>query len=246
MSLKNPRIYSITGMVLFGLGLAIGLFLWTGTVWADLEGYMFQPAPHADRSEYFLQCPKLITTSDFGIISIGIENNDDKDVRKVVRGNKSLGFLIYIAADETTLELKPGESEVVHWYIYPEDAAWDRFVLFRVNIISSNAPALTTASCGVMVVNVPFLNSNQLLFGLLLLGFIFITSGIFLMNQYSKQVGDVENKTVRLFIILTGILIIGLILSMFGQWLIGGLLLVVMYLLLVVSITHYIQKSTDK
>lgn len=246
MSLKNPRIYSLTGMVFFLLGLAIGLYLWTGTVWADLEGYMFQPAPHADKSEYFLYCPNLITSSDFGIVSIGIENNSDKDVRKVVRGNKSLGFVIYVAADETSLELKPGESQVVHWYIYPEDAAWDRFVLFRVNIISSVAPALTTASCGVMVVNIPFLDSNQLLLSLLLSGFIFISAGIYLKYKSSKLVGDVDYKTERLWIILACFLIIGLIFSMFGQWLVGGLLLVVMYLLLVVIITYNIQKSVER
>jgi hypothetical protein len=243
MSFKNPRFISITATILFILGVAIGMFLWTGSVWADLEGYMFQPSPHADQSEYFLQCPNLITTSDFGIISIGIKNNEDKDVRKVVRGNKTLGYLIYVAADETILELAPEESDVVHWYIYPEDAAWERFVLFRVNIISSIGTGLTTASCGVMVLNVPFLNSNQLLFFSLLLGIIFIALGVYLKNKASKLLGINNFNAEQLMLILTGIIIIGLLLSFFGQWLIGGLLLVVMYVLLMVIIANQFQKS---
>jgi len=243
--MNKPKIYKFSAIILFIIGLGMGMFLWTGSVWADIEGYMFQPATYADQSEYYLRCPNLITTSDFGIISIGIENNSDKEARKVVRGNKTLGYLIYIAADETILELAPGESEVIHWYIYPEDAAWDRFVLFRANIISSVGTSLTTTSCGVMVIDVPFLNSNQFLMFLLLGGIILITLGIFLMYRSSKITGKNDFYTEKLMIALTGVLIIGLLLSLFGQWMIGGLLLVGMYVFLLVTGAHYLQKASD-
>lgn len=243
MFIKNPRFLRISSIVFFVLGLGMGLFLWTGSVWADLEGYMFQPATYADQSEYYLRCPNLITTSDFGIISLGVENTDDKEARKVVRGFKTLGYLIYIASDETTLELQPGDSEVLHWYIYPEDAAWNRFVLFRANIISSVGTSLTTTSCGVMVIDVPFLNSNQLLFFILLGGTIFITLGIYLMYRSSIISEKIEFYAEKLMIVLTVVLIIGLLLSLFGQWLIGGFLLIGMYVFLLVTIAHYLQKS---
>lgn len=241
MTVKS-KIYFIAGIVSFSLGLIIGLFLWTGSVWADLEGYIFQPATQADKSEFYLSCPNLITKSDFGIISMGIKNEYDKDVRKVVRGNKSLGYVIYVGSDETSLELKPGESEVVHWYIYPEDAAWKRFILFRVNIISSRGVNLTTASCGVMLINVPYLNSNQFFLLVLLLGTVFIGSGIFLMYKSSMLQERKNFYFERLMSALTGILIIGLLLAFFGQWITAGLLLVGMYLFLMVIITHYLQK----
>jgi len=242
----KSKLYFTSSIVLFSLGLLIGLFLWTGSVWADLEGYMFQPATHAKKSEFNLQCPTLITTSDFGIISIGIENTYDKDVKKVVRGYKSLGYVIYIASDETNLELKPGESEVIHWYIYPEDAAWERFVLFRVNIISSRGIGLTTASCGVMVINVPFLKSNQFFLLALLLGILLIGTGIFLMYKSSLIQGRKDFYFERLMLALTIILIIGSLLAFFDQWIIGGMILVAMYLFLMVIISHYLQKSDDK
>jgi hypothetical protein len=187
----------------------------------------------------------LITTSDFGIISIGIENTADKEARKVVRGYKTLGYLIYIATDETILELQPGESEVVHWYIYPEDAAWDRFVLFRTNIISSVGTNLTTASCGVMVIDIPFLNSNQFLMFLLIGGMIFIALGIFLVYRSSKLSAKNDFYSEKLMIVLTALLIIGLLLSLFGEWLIGGLLLVGMYVFLLVTIAHYLQNASN-
>jgi hypothetical protein len=238
----KSKIYFISGLLLFSLGLIIGLFLWTGSVWADLEGYMFQPATHADKSEFYLNCPNLITKSDFGVISMGIKNEYDKDVKKVVRGHKSLGYVIYVASDETSLELKPGESEVVHWYIYPEDAAWNRFILFRVNIISSRGPGITTASCGVMLINVPFLNSNQFFLLALLLGTLLIGSGIFLMYKSSMLQEKKNFYFERLMSAITGVLIIGLLLAFFGQWIAAGLLLVGMYLFLMVIIAHYLQK----
>lgn len=239
---RKSKIYFISGIVLFSLGLIIGLFLWTGSVWADLEGYMFQPATHAEKSEYYLDCPNLITKSDFGVISIGIENEFDKDVKKLVRGYKSLGYVIYVASDETSLELKPGDSEVLHWYFYPEDAAWNRFILFRVNIISSRGVGLTTASCGIMLINVPFLNSNQFFLLSLLLGIVFIGSGIFLVYKSSMLREKKNFYFERLMSAITGVLIVGLLLAFFGQWLVAGLLLIGVYLFLVVIITHYLQK----
>ncbi len=243
---NKAKFFFITAIILFVLGLVIGLFLWTGSVWADLEGYTFQPATHADRSEYNLLCPQLITTNDFGVISLGIENEFDKDVKKVVRGFKSLGYVIYVASDETSLELAPGESEVLHWYIFPEDAAWKRFVLFRVNIISSRGTGLTTASCGVMVVNVPLLKSNQFFLLALLSGTLLIGAGIYLMYRSSLLQGKNNYYYERLMLSITGIMIIGLLLAFFGQWLVGGLMLVAMYLFLMVTITHYVQKWMDK
>jgi len=243
---KNAKFLFILSIILFALGVLIGLFLWTGSVWADLEGYMFQPATHADRSEYNLLCPNLITKNDFGVISIGIDNEFDKDVKKLVRGYKSLGYVIYVGSDETALELAPGESEVLHWYIYPEDAAWNRFVLFRVNIISSRGVALTTASCGVMVINVPFLKSDQFFLLALLTGTFLLAAGIFLMYRSSLLQGKNNFYFERLMISITGILIVGLLIAFFGQWVVGGLLLVAMYLFLVVIVTHYVQKWLDK
>jgi hypothetical protein len=243
---KKAKFFFITAIVLFVLGVFIGLFLWTGSVWADLEGSFFQPATHADRSEYNLLCPQLITTNDFGVISMGIENGFDKDVKKVVRGYKSLGYVIYVASDETSLELAPGESEVLHWYIYPEDAVWKRFVLFRVNIISSRGTGLTTASCGVMVVNVPFLKSDQFFLLALLSGTLLIAAGIYLMYRSSILLKKNNYYFERLMLSITGVMIIGLLLSFFGQWIVGGILLVGMYLFLLVIITHYVQKWLDK
>lgn len=239
---QKSKIYFISGIVVFSLGLIIGLFLWTGSVWADLEGYMFQPATHAEKSEFYLDCPNLITKSDFGIISIGIENEYDKNVRKLVRGYKSLGYLIYVASDETSLDLKPGESEVMHWYIYPEDAAWNRFILFRVNIISSRVVGLTTASCGVMLINVPFLKSNEFFLLALLLASLLIGLGIFLVYKSSMMQERKNFYFERLMSAITGVTIIGLLLAFFGQWMAAGLILVGMYLFLVVIISHYLQK----
>jgi hypothetical protein len=46
----------------------------------------------------------------------------------------------------------------------------------------------------------------------------------------------------RLMSAITGVLIIGLLLAFFGQWIAAGLLLVGMYLFLMVIIAHYLQK----
>jgi hypothetical protein len=105
--------------------------------------------------------------------------------------------------------------------------------------------SFTTTSCGVMVVNVPFLNSNQFLFLLLLGGTLFITLGIFLMYRSSKISSKNDFYKEKLMIVLTGVLAVGLLTSLFGQWVIGGFLLVGMYVFLVVVITNYLQKSSD-
>lgn len=245
MSIKS-RILLISSVLLFSLGLIIGLFIWTGSVWADLEGYMFQPATYADNAKENLKCPVLITSSDFGVLSMGFENRYDQNLKLVVRGNKSLGYVIYIATDENSFELKPGEKQVLHWYIYPEDSVWNRFVLFRANIISSRGVSLTTASCGVMVIKFPYLNSSQFLLLILLLGVIFIGGGIFLMYRSSLIRGKNNFYNEKLMLALTTVLIIGLLLALLDQWVAGGILLVGMYVFLMVTIAHFLQNSGKK
>lgn len=245
MSLK-VKILFVFSIIFFVMGLLIGLFLWTGSVWADLEGYMFQPATYAERAKENLQCPNLITSSDFGVISMGFENPYDRNLKLVVRGNKTLGFLIYVATDENVFELKPGESKVVHWYIYPEDAVWNRFVLFRANIISSYGSSLSTASCGVMVIKFPFLNSNQFFLLALLLGTLLLGSGVFLMYRSSILSGKHNYYNEKLMLALSAVIIIGLLLGLFGQWVAGGLLLIGMYIFILMTIANILQKIGDK
>ena len=242
MSIKS-KILLYSSVLLFSLGLIIGLFLWTGSVWADLEGYMFQPATYAENAKENLKCPVLITSSDFGVISMGFENTFDQNQKLVVRGNKSLGYVIYVATDENTFELKPGETKVLHWYIYPEDSVWNRFVLFRANIISSRGVSLTTASCGVMVINFPYLNSTQFFMLILLLGMVLIGAGIFLMYRasISRKRNNFYNE--KLMLAMIAVLIIGLLLALFDQWVAGGLLLVGMYIFIMVSIAQYLQNT---
>ena len=242
MSIKS-KILLYLSIFIFSLGMLIGLYIWTGSVWADIEGYMFQPATYADNAEQNLKCPALITTGDFGVISMGFENTFDQDLKLVVRGSKTLGYVIYVATDENSFELAPGETKVLHWYIYPEDSVWNRFVLFRANIISSRGITLTTASCGVMVINFPYLTSSQFFMVALLLGIILIGLGIFLMYRSSISRGKNNFFNEKLMLAMTAVLIIGLLLALFDQWLAGGLILVVMYISIMVSIGYFLQNS---
>jgi uncharacterized membrane protein SirB2 len=97
-----------------------------------------------------------------------------------------------------------------------------------------------------MVVNVPFLKSNQFFLLALLSGTLLIAAGIYLMYRSSLLQGKNNFYYERLMLSITGVMIIGLLLAFFGQWLVGGLLLVAMYLFLMVTITHYVQKWMDK
>jgi hypothetical protein len=235
----NGKAFHTSAIILFSLGLAAGLFLWAGSVWADFEGYMFQPTTYADRAEYRLDCPVLITKNDQGIIRMNIENEMDRPVQKLVRAQKSLGYLIYISEDETKFELQPGESRLMEWYIYPDDAAWKRFILFRVNIISSHGVNLTTASCGVMLVNLPWIKSDSLLNTLLVLSFALTISGILLMRKSSLIMQEKDFQTEKLMIALLLILAIGLAFALTGNWMIGGGILVVMFLLILMIIMRF-------
>jgi hypothetical protein len=111
-----------------------------------------------------------------------------------------------------------------------------------VNIISSRGVGLTTASCGVMLINVPFLKSNEFFLLALLLASLLIGLGIFLVYKSSMMQERKNFYFERLMSAITGVTIIGLLLAFFGQWMAAGLILVGMYLFLVVIISHYLQK----
>jgi len=235
---KNLRIF---GILFFTIGFLMGLVFWGSSVWADLEASLFRAGHGANQVLYTIQCPLVITPSHSGTISMQFTNPTDRQRRESVRAFSTYGARMLISEVHTILPIEPGGEEILTWPVYAEDAAWNSMVLFRVIIARSPPFDSRTASCGVMVINLPQVSGNQITGFMLLTSILGMAAGIGLSGFFSRPLFGIQLYLLRIMAGLAGLALVGMGVSILGQWLLGGLLFIFTLLFTLVAIAYLIQ-----
>jgi len=157
----------ILSVVLYSVGLLIGLELALGTIWANLEASLFDAAIRQEARLTSLRCPPLISATETALVRAGFHNGSDKPLNFLVRANISDGYVTLIRHIPTTLRLEPGEGEVLAWPVTAADAAYGRFVLVRVTVLRSPPYPARDAACGILLLDLPLTGSQMLALALL-------------------------------------------------------------------------------
>jgi len=234
----------ILSAVLFCLGLLLGGAFTVATVWADLEAALFDPSLDADEALSSLRCPVLITGQETGQVSATFANSSSRALLRTVRAHISYGFVTLMREEEEQFTLEPGESRRLEWAVTAEDAAWRHFVLVRINELRNSPLPSRTGTCGILVLNVPGLSGNQVVFLAGATAVLSMIVGVVLWaagrRAASKQVPDLT----RSMSVLVALMLAAMVISSRGQWMVGGLLLIFSALILVTMVTWAISRAT--
>jgi hypothetical protein len=238
MGSKNLRIF---GIAIFSFGFLIALLLWGAVVWADLEASLFRAGHGANKVIYNLNCPVVVTPDHPGAITMAFNNPTDRQMRESMRAYATYGDRMLITETASILALDPGESKIFEWPVFAEDAAWNSMVLFRV-VIARNTPFDSrTATCGIWVMNLPNVSGNQIVTFLILTSALGIAAGIGLMGFYSRPWVGKNLYLLRILVGLVVLVLVGAGVSMFGQWLVGGLLFIFTLMFSMVTMAYFAQ-----
>ena len=148
-----------------------------GIIWGDIETSVFDSSIKA-KSSLRLNCPVAITTDEVGKISATVENQWIEEKKFYVRAHISEGYVSLNREINQQIPVAPGEKGKVSWEIYPEDAAYNRIILFRAYVNPSYPVPSQGNFCGVLVLDIPFLTGTQIF--LLMLG---LQSGLHYWRQ---------------------------------------------------------------
>jgi len=235
--MKTSKVYlSVMGSALLAMGILLGFIISAVIVWGDLEATVFTNGVKGDKSLSNLNCPVLITPREIGTVSVILKNPANQLSDRYLRAFISEGYASLIRETKTKIPLPPNGSQKVEWKVYPEDAAYKRVILFRVYINAKYPYPSMSGNCGIVKIDIPWLNGNQVLA---------ITSGISLVSMVIGIV-LIETRETRTIVkvrsvknaayFLAGSLILTSILSYFGFWLLGLIGLAVGIILLGVII----------
>lgn len=237
---KRQNKLRFLSLVIFTLGTIIGMAVAGGIVWGDLEASLFDSSINANSTLRSLKCPIAITTNEVGTIQATLKNPVEREKKFYVRAHISEGYVSLKREINQQIPVAPGEKETVLWEIYPEDAAYNRVVLFRVYVNASYPVPSQGNFCGVLVLDIPWLTGNQFFYLLLGLSLAGIIGGRWLwraanpvMNENTASMGNAMNALV---VIVYGAILTGYV----GMWILGILLFAVSVLMIGVILGRYV------
>jgi hypothetical protein len=223
--MTSKKLYTIGGIFFLSIGLLIGFITCGLIVWGDLEATLFTNGMNGEKRIGTLNCPVLITPNEIGKISVVVKNPAERDSDRFLRASISEGYTTLIRESKEIVPIPAGGKQKVEWKIYPEDAAYERIILFRLYIPSKYPYPSMSGSCGVIMLNLPWLSGNQVLIGMALFGMVSLCLGAFFMERkYRTDTNIISTRAhTRLMGIyaLAVILFVSSILSYFGMWVLG-------------------------
>lgn len=230
------------GLVLYVLGVAIGLLFALYMVWADFEAYSFDVGLPADQKMDGFSCPLAITSNEFAFITAKVSNNSEREVKTIVRLTHTVGSVLLVNQLEERVVFAPGQTYQLSWPIQAADAAWGRFIMARIYMLGSSPLPSMAGYCGVVLINLPFLTGQQVLIIALALALAFvIIGGRLWFTNTEEHISDIEKNSrlmvaVVVFVALTGVL------SVYTEWLIAGPLLVINLLLALAVLVYRLNR----
>jgi len=221
---KNKVLKGFGGLIL-SLGILLGFLICSIIVWGDLEAVLFTTGMNGEKRIGSLNCPVLITQNETGTISVVVKNPADKDSDRFIRATISEGFATLVRESKEKVPIPAKGKEKVEWKIYPEDAAFERIVLFRLYIPSKYPYPSMSGSCGVIRIDIPWLNGEQVLAGTSVLSLLFFALGMFIFERSLRQnsisfPSQARNRINGIYV-MVGILVISAFLSYLGLWIVG-------------------------
>lgn len=235
---SNNKLRNALTITVFTFSALVGFALLLVSVWGDVEASMFDLSHKGEQRLGTLACPVLITPQDVGEFSIKLENPLERDIMSSVRVHISSGFVSLMTEDNVKVDLAPKESKKLAWSVNPEDAAYGKMVLVKVFLFRNYPIPSKEATCGIYVIDLPHISGQQVLFGGLGFSFIGMLGAIGMWKVNNRLMTGNQRELFRSMTILAVAIIIGIVSSLLGWWLLGGFGVVVTAMLAVITVTH--------
>lgn len=236
----------IISTILIIIGVLFFILIGGLSIWADLEASLFNSARRSTTPLSSLNCPSFISSTETGTVSASFNNPSNRIIKPKIQTFVSDGYVILMREKVDRLELEPGETESVEIEVSAVNAVYNRIILVRMHQFAYRPLPYRNASCGIYVVDLPFLTGIQFIYLGLGLGTIFSGVGIVLWGFSSRPIvwDRLTNLQWMIAFILLSILIS--IIGLVSLWLLGVFLFVLWILLAIGLVSKAVLESDKK
>jgi hypothetical protein len=231
----------ILGVLLFCLGVGLGLGLLGASVYADFEASLFDIPWNAENKIHPFTCPILIDVDEIGIIRATVKNDSNETVYRTITGHFSQYSALTRREETFRTIFDPYESKNMYWEVSADDAVYGHLILVKVYLFGRVRTPAEEAGCGVIALDLPWgLSGKAVVIIILLLSVALLVIGgrLWWLFTYPK-VGIVAEES-RGVISLIVTLVLGLMASYWGYFTISIGLFYISVLMVSVMVPHFI------
>ena len=217
--MDKKYLFRFLGMGLFLIGVALGMVLFGGAAWADLEAAFYGFEQMGGGRLNTIDCPVLMTTSDVGIIGATFKNPNDTPINFMVRADISNRGLF--RSERSMLSLEGHKSRKVTWKVTSDDIDLRNFIFAQIANYPAQKVPFRQATCGIMTIDLPQFTGKQVFTFAIIVILVGIAGGLIIWDTYgfplTGKLPDITRamKTVGILVIF------GMLTSFLGYWIFG-------------------------
>ena len=223
----------ILAILIYSAGILLGLVLAVGTIWANLEASFYFGYSVKGEKPLILVCPPLMTLSESGIVTASIRNTTTRSLEPMIQTDIS-GNVLRTIRDR--IPVAAGETKKVTWEVTADDVDFGNLILVKVFQFQTFILPSADAFCGILVLDLPFHNGNQIYFSTLVVSLICIIAGLGLWTANNQPLRYRALDATRAMGFLAILVLAGMIAGFFGWWGAGIILLALTVLMVFVSL----------
>ena len=235
--MENKKPASILPVLLFAIGVLIGLTTAILATWPDFEASSYEFARNTNTPLNGLMCPIIMNRNETGTVSLTVSNPTDRLLNPSVKTQISTREEPVSLLE--SLRLPPGESKKLEWSIGPRNIDLHYFIFAKALVYASYPIPNREATCGTFIIDLPFGGAAFLIL-MVTLSLTGMGSGLFILNRINQRRERAE-MNLRPMYFLTVLVVLALIVSFIGWW-IQSILVIVISILTAIVLLNLILK----
>jgi hypothetical protein len=223
-------ILKILSVLIFAIGILIGMALTAGTVVASLESdFYFGPGYPSDEGLKTLKCPVVMTSQEVGVISVSLVNTTDKTIEPMIQLEISNPGLFENPREKYPIEV--GASRRIQWEVTSENAVFDRLILIRAYQFPTYRTPSRSGTCGILMVDLFGLRGNQILTLVFTTSLVCIGLGLGMWLLLNRPLRGKPWMASRAMLAVASSVAVGMVVGYYSIWLLGIIALVLALLM---------------
>jgi hypothetical protein len=235
----------IFGILTLFVGSLLALALTAGLTWASLEAefYGFQHFTY-DRFDG-LSCPLVMTPHETGIIVMDVKNPAAVEIEPILRIDTSTPEVA--DTKQTQVKIQPGQTWRFEQTISAGNIDLGNFIFAKAYRYASYPTRDAETTCGILVLDVPFLTGGQIFAIWLALSLGLTCLGLWLWlaglqgndnDGMSGSSRDMAGNAARALVV---VVMVGLFFGIKGLWL-PGILIIAVAILLMLAVARFLSQ----
>jgi hypothetical protein len=187
----------------------------------------------------------MMTKAETGTVTATFTNPLERPIELYTRAHITEGYVTLMREVIATLSLNPGDTKPLRWTVTSDDAAFGRLILVKVTVNRKYPLPSRQGTCGILVVGLPYFTGTQVFALTFAASLLSMAGGAGLWIAANRPLKELGRDVIVAMGVLAGSVLVGMIISLRGSWLFGGLVFVFTVLLIGAIVGYFVNRGDE-